>query len=175
MVVPTIGEMIISLNRDLPYLETLARSASYVMGMLFIMRGLYKLKVYGEMRTMMSSNASITGPLMLLISGGIFLYLPGAFQQTLLTFFSTATPSPLDYMPDKNEEYNLLLTAVVNTVRLIGIVAFLKGWMILSKAGEQQGAQQGGVGKGLTHVLGGILAVNIVGTMHVLASTFSIG
>jgi len=47
----------------------------------------------------------------------------------------------------------------------------VRGWLILSKMGHP-GAQPGSVAKGIVHVIGGILLINIVNTVNMLASTF---
>ena len=51
------------------------------------------------------------------------------------------------------------------------MVAILRGFLILSKA-TGQGAQPGTISKGIIHIFGGILAVNIVTTVKVMTNTF---
>ncbi len=42
---------------------------------------------------------------------------------------------------------------------------------MVAKAASQGGQQAGSTGKGLMHVLGGILAINIVSTMQIVNNT----
>ena len=60
---------------------------------------------------------------------------------------------------------------ILKYLSLIGLIAFLRGWVILSKMGHS-GSQPGRVGKGITHSGGGILLINIVQTTQILANTF---
>ena len=63
------------------------------------------------------------------------------------------------------------MTALLGLVQVMGVIAFIRGWVLLGHAGEQN-AQQGMFGKGLTHIIGGILAINIVGTKDLIWNTF---
>ena len=60
--------------------------------------------------------------------------------------------------------------AVVIIFQTIGLYAFTRGWILIARAASQ-GQQPGGTGKGLMHVFGGVLAVNIVGTVELLKNT----
>ena len=52
-----------------------------------------------------------------------------------------------------------------------GECAFIHGWILIARAASQ-GQPPGGTGKGLMHVFGGILAMNIVRTLDVIHNTF---
>jgi intracellular multiplication protein IcmC len=54
-------------------------------------------------------------------------------------------------------------------VKLIGLIAAVRGFLIFKKLGE--GGGQAGVGVGLTHVLGGAMAVNIETTYNLLKNS----
>jgi intracellular multiplication protein IcmC len=57
-------------------------------------------------------------------------------------------------------------------IQTLGYVAFLRGWMMIAKSAGQGGGGQGGsTGKGLVHVFGGILAINIVSTLQIVNNT----
>ena len=55
-------------------------------------------------------------------------------------------------------------------IRTIGLISFVRGWILIAKSASQ-GQPPGGTGKGLIHVFGGILAMNIVGTMQIVNNT----
>ena len=59
------------------------------------------------------------------------------------------------------------LTLIIQTV---GLAAFVRGWLLIAR-GASGGQQQGGMGKGLVHVLGGIMAINIVQTVTIINNT----
>ena len=56
-------------------------------------------------------------------------------------------------------------------VQVIGYVAFIRGWIIIAKSSSQGGGQHGSFGKGLMHVFGGVLGINIVQTLNVINNT----
>jgi intracellular multiplication protein IcmC len=55
-------------------------------------------------------------------------------------------------------------------IRVIGLIAFVRGWVLIARSASQ-GQPPGGTGKGLIHVFGGILAINIVGTLNMINTT----
>lgn len=51
---------------------------------------------------------------------------------------------------------------VIYFIRLIGYIAFVRGFLLLNQAGSgQQGGQCGLIGRGLTHIFGGAAAINL--------------
>ena len=59
---------------------------------------------------------------------------------------------------------NAALAPMIGTIQVIGLIAFLRGWLLITKStGEQP--QPGAVSKGFIHVIGGVLAINITCTM----------
>jgi intracellular multiplication protein IcmC len=55
-------------------------------------------------------------------------------------------------------------------IQVIGLIAFVRGWVLVARSASQ-GQPPGGTGKGLIHVFGGILAINIVGTINMINNT----
>lgn len=68
------------------------------------------------------------------------------------------------------EEWSDLINTVVSYIQLIGLIAFVRGWFILSHSAESSGGQQGTFSKGLVHIIGGIVAINFVPFMHSISS-----
>jgi hypothetical protein len=56
--------------------------------------------------------------------------------------------------------------------QLVGLISFVRGWNILRNAIE--GVGQATVPQGLTHIIGGVLAMNISGFMVALDATLGI-
>lgn len=67
------------------------------------------------------------------------------------------------------QEWSSLINTIVMYVQLVGFIAFVRGWFILSGTGHPGGAQQGAFAKGLVHIIGGIIAINFVPFMNVIA------
>lgn len=65
------------------------------------------------------------------------------------------------------------LLAIVTFIRLLGYIAFVRGWIIIND--YAQGKQQASLAKGLTHLCGGVFAINITATAGILATTFAPG
>ena len=59
--------------------------------------------------------------------------------------------------------------AITRIFQVIGLAAFLRGWLLIAKSA--QGQQQGNTSKGFIHIFGGILAMNVIGTLQILNNT----
>ena len=155
-------------------LYKMVTGAAYVIGCSFLFKAMYTLKVYGELRTMMASNASLKEPLTYLMVGAIFLYFPTGFAVVMNTAF--AEPNVLEY---KELSPALDLTesnggvALLRLLQLIGVISFVRGWVLLARS-QGQGAQPGTMGKAITHVLGGVMLMNIVATVNIMYNTLGI-
>lgn len=157
--------------------QRLITGAAYLIGLAFAFKAIYSLKIYGEARTMMSSNTSIKEPVMYLLVAGILIYLPTGVEIILNTTFGSS--NILQYAPVNSNNPTIAnlfgsgslvgrpLTIIIQTV---GIVAFIRGWILIARSASQ-GQPPGGTGKGLMHVFGGILAMNIVGTLNIINNT----
>ena len=110
-----------------------------------------------------------------ILVGAVLIYFPSAINVSLITVFGTDTILDVSSMLGYAEiqrvvQWQEITTLIVWYLHLIGIIAFLRGWVILSKMAHP-GSQPGSVGKGITHIIGGILLINIVATMKIVAST----
>lgn len=72
------------------------------------------------------------------------------------------------YDISSGQEWAHLIDVVVKFIQLIGLIAFIRGWFILSHSAESH-SQQGGLAKGLTHIIGGILSINFIPFMQALS------
>lgn len=154
-----------------PDIEELVTAAAYVLGFVFMVRGIYYLKIYGELRTMMSSNASLRPPLTYLLVGVAFLYLPSTIDVVLATVYGSDEVTPISYTSETGGvAYGEALKVFYMFIQLIGYIAFVRGWIIISHTAQQGGRET--VGKGITHIIGGILAINVIATKDILWNTF---
>ena len=163
-------------NNLLP-VEKLLTGAAYLMGLSLAFKAIYSLKTYGESRTMMSSNTSIKEPLTYFFVSSVFIYFPTALEIFMNTTFGRATP--LEYAPinSGNGTLDTLFgpDSVVGKplaliIQVIGLVAFIRGWVLIARSASS-GQPPGGTGKGMVHVFGGILAMNIVQTLNIINNT----
>lgn len=168
--VPDIQAMLINLTQNYTGIYRLINAFCFVSGMAFFLKAIHYLKVYGEMRMMMSSSANIKEPLMYFFVGTALIYLPSLLDSALQTVFSSSQISLLQES-DVNfgSQYYSGMSAVTQTVQLVGYIAFVRGIFMLSKTANASGASHGAsVGKAVMHMFGGVLAINIVETKRIL-------
>ena len=156
--------------------EKLITGAAYLIGISLAFKAIYSLKVYGEARTMMSSNGSIKEPVIYFVVAAIFIYFPTGLDIMLNSTFGNS--SLLGYTTtNANQGITGLFAsgspvawALRIIIQTIGLASFVRGWVLISRSAAQ-GQPPGGTGKGLIHVFGGILAINIVGTVNMINNT----
>jgi intracellular multiplication protein IcmC len=160
--------MILHFAESLSGLGFLVTALTYLVGVGLMANGLFKLKALGDNRTMMSQPMALSGPIMKMMIGAGFIWWPTLIDVTTYTFWGTT--SPLSYTPSFGYEIDSVLEVAFEVIRLVGLIAFIRGWYYLIKSGEQGG--QGMVGKGITHIVGGILAYHMGATVRVFMNTF---
>ena len=168
--IPDLQTMLTSLQNNIPPLRQLVVAISFLCGILFLIRGVYKLKEYGELRTMMSAQTNIFKPSIYLFVGASLLYFPSTYSMSLETFFAQPYPSDLAYNASSADGWQAIISIVTSLIKLIGLIAFVRGWILMSALGGHS-AQPGTFGKAMWHLIGGILAINIIGTTNVIDNT----
>ena len=104
----------------------------------------------------------------------VFLYLPAAIASGQATVFGE--PTILSYTTGSalSASGQIVVKTVLGFIQIVGLWAFLWGFMLLNRA-HARGAYEPGLGaKGATHILGGILAMNGVATLKMAAETFGL-
>ena len=171
------ANILTNLANSLVPVQHLITGGAYVMGCAFLFKAIYSLKVYGEARTMMSNSGSVKEPIVYLMVGAILIYFPTAFSMLMQSTFGYE--NVLQYAPvnSGNQALDTLFGSgsavggpLTMIIRVIGLIAFVRGWVLIARSASQ-GQPPGGTGKGLVHVFGGILAINIVGTLNMINNT----
>lgn len=163
-----------NLADSLVEVEYLVTGAAYLMGIGFAMKAFFTLKSHGEQRSSMSGTGNMKEAVVYVMVAMMLLYFPSAFEALMNTTFGYS--SVLSYSE------NPYLTSIVGTdsevgnsitliIQVVGLFAFIRGWIMIARGATQGGQTQGQTGKGLMHVFGGILAMNIVGTVEVITNT----
>ncbi len=153
--------------------QKLITGGAYLLGILFAMKALMALKSHGETRGGGGNSSSMKEPLLYFIVAGMLIYFPTGFEVLMNTTFgysnvlSYSDTSAMNTWLGGDSSLGNALTVIIQT---IGLYAFVKGWMMITKSAST-GQPPNGTGKGLTHVFGGILAVNIVGTIEMINNT----
>ena len=69
-------------------------------------------------------------------------------------------------------EYNALVAALFTIVEFVGMVSFLRGFLVLRAAAD--GGQRVTMGSGVWHIVGGLLGWHIVPVLHAVQSTIGV-
>ncbi|WP_010597188.1 hypothetical protein [Rickettsiella massiliensis] len=64
---PKVETMLTRLNGEFPSFYRLITASAYMIGIAFIFRGVYQLKVYGDLRTMMSVQTNFKATMLLFL------------------------------------------------------------------------------------------------------------
>jgi len=148
----------------------------YVVGIGLVFSGINRLKKLGHRTAFMNVDSGVTGPLMLIVLGVALAAFPSflsVLNQSVWndTAIKDVSVLALDQKDSSLEEQ---LKPLIFMIQLIGMVALLRGVLILSKS-TGQGAQPGTISKGFVHIFGGFLAINILQTFSIVSKTFGVG
>lgn len=157
-------------------LRELTIAISYITGVALIFRGVALYRAFGQHITMQSRGGEVAGPMVFIIVGAFLVYLPSTIDNSLVTVFgstdlSTASSILSLSAGTDNNAFEEVTNVISKYLSLIGLIAFVRGWIILSKMGHS-GSQPGSVAKGITHIIGGIFLLNIVETVRLIAQLF---
>lgn len=167
-----------NLAKNLPNVVKLIVAIAYVMGIWFIYSGFYTLKIYGDMRTMMATQgAGFGGPAIKILIGAALMMMPGMVHIAINSLWSVGNEAVtiVEYPTVGTgwQGWEPAIRGVIEVIRVLGYISFVRGFHMLGKA-TKQSAQPGMYGKGMMHVFGGVLAINIVGTIDIIRNSFGI-
>lgn len=168
---PDAGTIINNIITQVPSLMALVTASAFIMGIFMIIVAIMKFKHIGELRTMMSHEHSVMEPLVIITVGSLLVYIPSTIWTGLNTFFADA--NPYAYQPT-SDTYSQAIQAVIIVLQLFGTIALIRGLVILSHLGGRGGHGDGGLGKGLTHIIGGLFCVNIYEFVQIINNTLGV-
>lgn len=158
-----------SLEADAYAIWNLLISFCYFSGVLFVARGIFDFKVYGEQRTASSQQNSLRTPLTYVTVGLFLLYAPNTI--TLLSESWLLQPTVmLAYLDPENANagsstWASLAVAMFTLLQICGLISFIRGCFMLTHIG---GGQHGGTAKGMTHIVSGIIMLNLQAFLQIL-------
>lgn len=163
-----------NLAQSLIPVENLVTGAAYLIGIGFAFKALFTLKTHGEQKSSLSGTGNMKEAIVYILVAAMLLYFPTGLGILMNSTFGYS--DVLAYQPNaafsglfgSDSAVGKSLTIII---QVIGVFAFVRGWLMIAKAAQGQSGAAGGTGKGLMHVFGGILAMNIVGTLQVIANT----
>lgn len=166
----------------------LLMAISFIIGLVFILRGLMTLRQFSMPLTQATRPGELSGPLVYIFVGAVMMYIPSStdiLSETLLggsqgSIFGSRGLGGMGKASDElmgygvtqsvEDEWATLVDTVVLYVQLIGFLAFLRGWMLIAHAG-QPGVQPGTISRGIVHIVGGIIAINFLPLVKVVHNT----
>lgn len=167
---PTGTSILEAFSQSYPGLIRLLTVVAYLLGMWA--GGSALLKLWRRQRY--EPDATAGGIALRLLTCAVFLYLPAAIASGQATVFGE--PTILSYTPGSalSASGQIVVKTVLGFVQIVGLWAFLWGFLLLNRA-HARGAYEPGLGaKGATHIVGGILAMNGVATLKMAAETFGL-
>jgi intracellular multiplication protein IcmC len=151
-------------------LQQLVMALSYTIGVGLMLKALVELKKVGEANRM-GAQHGLRGPFIMVVVGIACLFFPNTLTVGLTTFFGDS--SILAYPTTDSALTDQAMDVLIKIVQLVGIIAVLRGLLLFHKSATGQ-AEQKTMGRAFTHVIGGILCINIVATTDVVYSTLGI-
>lgn len=157
---PDVVSMLGNLSRSLLSVETLLSGLAYILGILFVIAAIMKLKKMGEGTRQVPSHEKMMGPLVLFMMGISLIFLPTMLKVLSSTAFGTG--NILQYIA-----YNpgSIYSSMGILIQTAGLIWFVRGCVLLVH-GSEPGAKAGP--KGLMFVAAGILAMNFQYTYEAL-------
>lgn len=163
-------DVIVNIGESLQPIMFMVTGASYLAGCWLVFMALYKMKHAADPRSMMYQPFDIKGPIILLLSGTILLFLPAMFLSLTETTFGYSSIIGYD-SGGENTDFDTILYYAFEIMKVVGVIAFIRGWFMFAKLAD--GNQGQGMGsKALTHVLGGLFAYHLYTFFLVLEKTF---
>lgn len=177
MVGTALGGVMVGLSSSLPPLFILTKAGCIALGVGLVFHAIMRLRYVPGGR----NNHEHIGPILLQILLGALLVqldtVVAAGAESIFNANSFSSSSPLAYKVRSDagwvsDRATNILTAILSFVQFVGYVSVARGIIELNRVANGQALQGVGIGKGLTHVIGGILASNIMLTVQMLGGTF---
>ncbi|NNM58866.1 MAG: hypothetical protein HKM04_03540 [Legionellales bacterium] len=169
----TADQMLANINAQLPYLYKIVTGFGYLAGVFFVIVGVHKLKEFGN-SAMQSGKLAMKEPFAYIIVGAMLIYFPSTLGVFLTTVYGTSSITPYIGYGAPGNTFNEIGATIVGIVQFVGLVSFVRGLMMLHKVGVGESQQGASFNKGLTHLIGGIIAMNIVQFGHIISSTLGV-
>ncbi len=170
--IPTLSDALTNLSLNIPAVMQMVTAFAYIAGLFFVVEGIIELRRVGESRTMMSQEHGFKKPLVRLIIGGFLIYLPSAVQTGIATLWEVPYPTAYIANAGSASAWQVVINNSFTILQLIGVIAFIRGLIILAQIG---GHGQPVFWRGMTHIIGGILCINMYDTVTMVENTLGLG
>ena len=143
--------------------------AGYLMGAYFIIAAIMKMPQTADPQARVSPKQPIA-----MFCVGIALFTLMGFLESVTATMSMGSGAG-DVLigtvsSGGNATMSAAITGVLTFIRMIGYIAFIRGWLMLNQSAQ---GKDGMMGRALTHICGGVAAINVKITALMLAATFA--
>ena len=173
----SIDSIFSNLSTSLSGVSQFLTALSYVIGIYLTVSAVFKFKKFGHRTAFMHVEAGMFGPIMQFFIGVGLLYTPtfiGVLNATV--FGDSSIDDVMAYSTSgSSPDWATAIEPMYQTIQVIGLIAFLRGWLILTKSVQKDGGNQPGqTTKGIIHIIGGVMAMNITRTIDIITASFGL-
>ena len=173
----SIDSIFSNLSTSLSGVSQFLTALSYVIGIYLTVSAVFKFKKFGHRTAFMHVEAGMFGPIMQFCIGVGLLYTPtfiGVLNATV--FGDSSIDDVMAYSTSgSSPDWATAIEPMYQTIQVIGLIAFLRGWLILTKSVQKDGGNQPGqTTKGIIHIIGGVMAMNITRTIDIITASFGL-
>lgn len=156
-------------------LISLVSLIAIVAGLFMVVNGLVKASKHGIDARTYSVHSILTnivfGALLMTIGDNLNVMLASVFGDTTLGTSSVINWSyAASLAGGASAQFQTAVTAALTFVQIIGVIAFVRGWLVMKKVVEGGGNVT--MAQGITHIVGGVLAINVFSFLEIMNSTF---
>jgi intracellular multiplication protein IcmC len=169
--VPDVVTMLLNLDKSFPWLAYMVSGFAYLFGFSIVIKAIWDLKKY-TLGVSMTAQNDLRPTVVHLAIGALLIFLPSTLQSLLATVYGTDAIT--GYTPiGGGTSWQIAQDTLIIFVQFVGLVAVVRGLLHLHKAAHGQ-SQQNGFAKGIIHLVGGVLSLNIIQTKDILYSTLGL-
>lgn len=152
---------------------SLTMAISTVIGVYLVGSSIYKMATLGD--TGGQRGETMRGPITRFFIGIMLFSLAYSLNTVGLTISLSQGPGLFLSEMEGTGNSKAVITGILWFIRMIGFISVVRGFLILDAHGSGRGGQDGGLGRGLTHIFGGAAAIHIDVFAKVLFNTFAPG
>lgn len=170
----TLTDLFDNLNDSMESIWQMLTAVAYLTGFSMTCSAIYRLKKFGERTAFMHNSKGLLAPSALFIVGVFLMWSPNMIDVMVFSLFGSDVQSTLAWESSTSGiDWAEAIAPMIQTIQVIGFIAFIRGWILITRCTSEQ-SQPGSISKGFIHVIGGVLAINITGTMDMLSNTFGV-
>lgn len=166
-----IGTMFANFTSSAEAIMKLIANLSYVIGAFLVVNSMIKFSQVGQ------GQITPKMPITMFFVGVSVFALPSMLEVVANTMAMEAPnwASPLsgiDVSGTGSSTSDAAMKGVFAFIRMLGLIAFIRGFLMLNAAGQ---GKQDMIARALTHIFGGVAAMNVTLTAQIIANTIAPG